>query len=208
GGTRDRTAADMSDTTFLRHSAGLTLEEIGALTGAAPVSAPHSRRIVNIAPLDRASPSDLTFFDSRNFSKAAAATPAVPCLTMTALAKELPARVAILTVREPYRAFVTAARALFPHALRPSSLSNAGDFSQAHVDKSALTEDGVTIEAGAVVGPRAEIGSGRGVSAHAGLCARGRVGGDRSIGGETTGAGGLVRGRGLIHPRFQNGAAG
>ena len=74
---------------------------------------------------------------------------------------------AVLTVGEPYRAFVTVARALFPHALRPSSLSNTGDFSQAHVDKSALTENGVTIEAGAVVGPRAEIGSGSVIGANA-----------------------------------------
>src|SRR5262245_65291124 len=123
----------MSDTTFLRHSAGLAVEEIAALTGAAPVSAPHSRRILDIAPLDRAAPSDLTFFDSRNFSKAAAMTHAGACLTTTALAKELPARVAALIVREPYRAFVIASRALFPHALRPSSLSDAGDFADARV---------------------------------------------------------------------------
>ena len=48
----------MSEPIFLRQSPGLTLEEIAALTGAtlAP-PAPHSRRIVNIAPLDRAAPS-------------------------------------------------------------------------------------------------------------------------------------------------------
>src|SRR5262245_48324301 len=121
----------MNEPTFLRQSAGLTLSEVAAVTGATPVSAPHSRRIINIAPLDRASPSDLTFFDSRNFSAAAAATHAGACLTTAALAKELPARVVVLTVREPYRAFVIAARELFPHALRPSSLSNTGDFSNA-----------------------------------------------------------------------------
>src|SRR5215475_9999864 len=190
----------MSDTTFLKHSAGLTLEEIGALTGAAPISTPHSRRIDNIAPLDRASPSDLTFFDSRNFSKAAAATHAGACLTTTALAKELPAWVAVLTVGEPYRAFVTAARALFPHALRPSSLSNAGDFSQAHVDKSALTENGVTIEAGAVVGSRAEIGSGSVIAANAVIGAGVRIGRDCSIGASAIVTNALIGDRVIIHP--------
>ena len=190
----------MSEPTFLRHSAGLTLEEIATLTGAAAVSRPHSRRIVNIAPLDRASPSDLAFFDSRNFYKAAAATHAGACLTTTAFAKELPARVAVLTVREPYRAFVTAARALFPHALRPSSLSNIGEFSQAHVDKSALAEDGVTIEPGAVVGPRAEIGSGSVIAANAVIGAEVRIGRDCSIGANTTVSNALIGDRVIIHP--------
>ena len=102
----------MSEPLFLRQSRGLTLAEIADLTGATPMlPAPHSRRIVNIAPLDRAAPSDLAFFDSRNFSSAAAATHAGACLTTAVFAKELPQRVAVLTVREPYRAFVTAARA-------------------------------------------------------------------------------------------------
>jgi len=52
----------MSEPLFLRQSRGLTLAEIADLTGATPVlPAPHSRRIVNIAPLDRAAPSDLAF---------------------------------------------------------------------------------------------------------------------------------------------------
>jgi UDP-3-O-[3-hydroxymyristoyl] glucosamine N-acyltransferase len=191
----------MSEPTFLRNSRGLTLEEIVALTGATPVSpAPHSRRIVNIAPLDRASPSDLTFFDSRNFASAAAATYAGACLTTAALAKELPARVAVLTVREPYRAFVTAARELFPHALRPSSLSNIGDFSQAHVDKSALTENDVTIDPGAVVGPRAEIGSGSVIGANAVIGAEVRIGRDCSIGAGTTVSNALIGDRVIVHP--------
>ena len=177
----------MSEPLFLRQSRGLTLAEIADLTGATPVlPAPHSRRIVNIAPLDRAAPSDLAFFDSRNFSSAAAVTHAGACLTTPVLAKELPKRVAVLTVREPYRAFVTAARAMFPQALRPSSLSEPGDIAGAHVDRSARLEDGVTIEPGAVVGPRAEIGGGTVIGANAVVGADVRIGRDSSIGAGTT----------------------
>lgn len=191
----------MSEPTLLRRSSGLTIEEIIALTGATqPSSAPHSRRIVNIAPLDRAAPSDLAFLDSRNFAKAAAATHAGACLTTAALAKELPDRVAILTVREPYRAFVTTARALFPHALRPSSLSDAGDFAHAHVDSSARTEDGVRIEPGAVVGPRVEIGGGTVIGANAVIGADVRIGRECSIGAGTTLSNALIGDRVIVHP--------
>lgn len=191
----------MSEPLFLRRSRGLTLDEIAASAGATVVSpAPHSRRIVDIAPLDRAAPSDLTFFDSRNFISAAAATHAGACLTTAALAKELPARVAILTVREPYRAFVTVAREMFPQALRPSSLAEPGDFANAHVDKSARLESGVTIEPGAVVGPRVEIGSGTVVGANAVVGAEVRIGRDCSIGAGTTVSNALLGDRVIVHP--------
>jgi UDP-3-O-[3-hydroxymyristoyl] glucosamine N-acyltransferase len=191
----------MSEPFFLRQSRGLTLGEIAALTGAAMASpAPESLRIVNIAPLDRAAPSDLTFFDSRNFISAAAATHAGACLTTAALAKELPARVAALTVREPYRAFVTAAREMFPQALRPSSLSKPGDFADAHVDKSARLEQGVTIEPGAVVGPRVEIGSDTVIGANAVIGADVRIGRGSSIGAGTIVSNTLLGDRVIVHP--------
>jgi UDP-3-O-[3-hydroxymyristoyl] glucosamine N-acyltransferase len=190
----------MSEPLFLRRSRGLTLEEIAASAGATIVSpAPHSRRIVDIAPLDRASPSDLTFFDSRNFISAAAATHAGACLTTATLGKELPARVAVLTVREPYRAFVVVAREMFPEALRPSSLAEPGDFANAHVDKSARLESGVTVEPGAVLGPRVEIGSGTVVGANAVVGADVRIGRDCSIGAGTTVSNALIGDQVIVH---------
>ena len=51
----------MTEPVFLKHTSGLTLDEIAKLCGAELVAAPHARRIVDIAPLDRAGPSDLTW---------------------------------------------------------------------------------------------------------------------------------------------------
>ncbi len=191
----------MSEPVFLRHSPGLTLEEIVALTGATgPAPSQHSRRIVNVAPLDRAAPCDLAFFDNNRFSSAAGKTHAGACLTTAALAKELPARVAALTVREPYRAFVTVAQKLFPQALRPSSLSAAGVFTHAYVDKTARLEDDVTVEPGAVVGPRVEIGSGSVIGANAVIGTDVRIGRDCSIGAGTVVSHALLGDRIIIHP--------
>ena len=171
----------MSDPVFLRHTSGLTLVEIATLIGAVPAAAPHTRRIVNIAPLDRASPSDLTFFDNKKYAATAAATHAGACLTTASLAKHLPAHVAVLTVAEPYRAFVTVARELFPHSLRPSSLAMFGGTAGAHVDPSARLENGVVIDPGAVIGPGAEIGFGTVIGANAVIGAEVRIGRDSSI---------------------------
>ena len=191
----------MNEPVFLRHSRGLTIDEIVALTGATPASpAPHSRRVVNVAPLDRASPHDIAFFDNRKFARAAVETFAGVCLTTPALAGDLPPKVAVLTVQDPYRAFVTVARELFPQALRPSSLSGPGEFTGAHVDKRARMEDGVSIDPGAVIGPDVEIGSGSVIGANAVIGAGVRIGRDSSIGANATISEALIGDRVIIHP--------
>ena len=83
----------MSEPVFQRHAPGLTLAEIVALTGAVPPAVPLlTRRITNVAALDLASPSDLAFFDSKNYTASAGATHAGACFTSAALASYLPAR--------------------------------------------------------------------------------------------------------------------
>ena len=191
----------MSEPVFLRHTGGLSLAEIAGLVGATvPAAAPHARRIAGIGPLDRASPTDLTFFDNRNFVDVARVTLAGACLTSAALAKELPPSVAALVVREPYRAFVKVASAMFPQALRPSSLSAPGSVAGAHVDATARLEDGVTIEPGAVIGPLAEIGSGTLIGANAVIGADVRIGRDCAIGAGAVVSNALIGDRVIVHP--------
>ena len=194
----------MSEPVFLRQSRGLTLDEIAALTGATVAAGPGEARpahpIVGIAPLDRASPADLTFFDNRNFVAAAGATHAGACLTTAALAKALPAGTVALIAREPYRSFVTAARAMFPQALRPSSLAEAGAVAGAHVDPSARLESGVTVEPGAVIGARAEIGSGSVIGANAVIGAEVRIGRECAIGPLSAINNAFIGDRVIVHP--------
>jgi UDP-3-O-[3-hydroxymyristoyl] glucosamine N-acyltransferase len=189
----------MSEPVFLRSTPGLSLDEIAALTGAeAPVNASKST-ISNIAPLDRAGPDDLSFLDNNRFTAAAANTHAGACLTTAALAASLPDRVIVLTVRQPYRAFVAAARALFPHALRPSSLYPVDDVTGARVHPTARLENGVTLEPGVVVGAAAEIGAGSVVGANAVIGADVRIGRDTSIGAGATISHALIGDRVIIH---------
>ena len=170
----------MSEPVFLRHSDGMTLGEAASLAGVEPpAEAVRQRRIGGVAALDRAGPGDLTFFDNKSFAAAAAVTRAGACLTTAALAHHLPERVAVLKVREPYRAFVLVARALFPRALRPSSLYEAGEVAGAHVHTRARLEDGVTIDPGAVIGPEVRIG--RDCSIGAGASISNALIGDRVI---------------------------
>lgn len=191
----------MSEPLFLRESGGLTLDEIVTLTGATMAAGGRGgRRVVNVAPLDRASPHDIAFFDNKNFAKDAAATHAAVCLTRADLTALLPARTTALIVREPFRAFVQVSRALFPDSLRPISMVSAGATAGAHIDETARLESGATVEPGAVIGAGAEIGSGTVIGATAVIGSGVRIGRDCSIGASAVISNSLIGDRVIIHP--------
>ncbi len=190
----------MTEPIFLRHTRGLTVDEIAALTGADAASRDAGqRRIGNIAPLDRAGPADLSFCDSRNYVDQLAATHAGACFVTAALAGRVPKQTVALCVREPYKAFVAAGRALFPHALRPSSLHNAEGAAGASVHPSARLETGVIADPGAVIGPDAEIGAETIVAANAVIGPGVRIGRGCSIGAGAVVTHALLGDRVIVH---------
>src|SRR5260370_27898301 len=116
----------MTQPLFFKSAKGMTLAEIAALTGAHPADGvPLDRTITNIAPLDSAGVGDLTFFDNPKYLDELAGTRAGACLLAPRFANHAPPRLAVLTVREPYRAFVAIARTLFPDSLPPSLVFSA-----------------------------------------------------------------------------------
>ena len=65
----------MAEPIFFKRNAGLTVGEIVALTGAVPHDGARlDRRVVDVAPLDRAGPGDLIFFDKAKFAADLATT--------------------------------------------------------------------------------------------------------------------------------------
>ena len=192
----------MSAPYFFELEGGLTVREIAALAKAEPHDgADLDRRITGIAALDRATRRDLTFLESAKYSHQAATTAAGACLTVERFAGGLPARVSVLRAREPYRAFVDVARALFPDALRPSSLFEArGVAPAASVHPTARVESGVTVDPGAVIGPRAEIGAGTVIGPGAAIGPNVRIGRDCSIGANVSITHALIGDRVIVHP--------
>jgi UDP-3-O-[3-hydroxymyristoyl] glucosamine N-acyltransferase len=191
----------MTEAFFFQRRSGLSLREIVALTGAEPQrGAELDRRITGIAALDRAAANDLCFLDSVKFADRASICQAGACLTPERFAHLLPDRVSLLFVREPYRAFVEVSRALFPDALRPSSLFEAhGVATGALVHPSARLESGVTIDPGSVIGPRAEIGAGTVIGAAAVVGPNVHIGRDCAIGPNVSIIHSLIGDRVIVH---------
>jgi UDP-3-O-[3-hydroxymyristoyl] glucosamine N-acyltransferase len=180
----------------------LTIEEIAALTRAKPRAGdPLDRRISNIAPLDTALPADISFLDKPRFLDALAVTHAGACFMSPRFEANAPQGVAVLVTPEPYRDFVAVARALFPDALRPSSLFGVkGRSKDTHVHPSARLEANVTVDPLAVIGTDAEVGAGTVIATGAvigpGVC----IGRDCAIGAGTTIQHALIGDRVIIHP--------
>lgn len=199
----------MNDPVFQRHARTLTLGEIAVLTGSqVRPAALAARRISDVATLGGASPQAIAFFDNETDRKEAAATRAGACLTTARLAKLLPERVPVLVVADPLHAFVEVARALFPGALRASSLAQPGGMAGAQVHPSARLESGVTVEPGAVIGPQAEIGSGTIIGANAVIGGEVRIGRGCSIGAGSIVTDALIGDRVVVHPGCKIGQEG
>jgi UDP-3-O-[3-hydroxymyristoyl] glucosamine N-acyltransferase len=200
----------MSEASFFNRRAGLTLREIIALTGAeAHRCRDLDRRISGIAAPDRAAAGDLCFIDKSKFVDQAASSDAGACLTLARLADRIPERIDVLCTDDPYRAFVQVARALFPDALRPSSLYQADAVAAgAVVHPSARLESGVTVDPGAMVGPGAEIGSGTLIGAGAVIGPNVRIGRDCAVGANVALTHALIGDRVIIHSGCQIGQDG
>jgi UDP-3-O-[3-hydroxymyristoyl] glucosamine N-acyltransferase len=187
---------------FVRPNCELTTGEIATLTRAKLHDGdPADRRIRNIAPLDTAGPSDLSFLDNSKYLGDAATTRAGACLVGPRFAAALPPGIAVLETAHPYLAFVAVTRKLFPDMLRPSSLfGTEGRALGAQVHPTARLEAGVTIDPLAVIGPRAEIGSGTLIGPGAVVGPDVRVGRECAIGANASVLCALIGDRVIIHP--------
>jgi len=192
----------MTEPIFFKRSDSLTAADIATMTGATlsdPSRAGHV--ISNVAPIDRAGPRDLTFFENLSYAEGLRGTRAGACLIAERFAGDAPAGLLLLVTREPYRGFVAVTRKLFAEALRPSSLFEAdGVTPGASIHPKARLEDGVTVEPGAVIGPRAEIGAGTLIGAGAVIGAEVRIGRDCSIGAHSSIIHTLIGDRVILHP--------
>jgi UDP-3-O-[3-hydroxymyristoyl] glucosamine N-acyltransferase len=174
----------MSEPQFYKSPSGLTVGEIAALTGAEPRNQTSlDRLITGIAPLERAGPTDLVYIENSKYVGELAQTRAGACVMLERFENQAPAGLIVMRAGEPYRAFVTVARKLYPDALRPSSLFEAkGVMPGTSVHPAARLEHGVTIDPGAVIGPRAAIGAGTVIGATAVIGPDVQIGRDCSIG--------------------------
>ena len=181
---------------FFEPAGPFSLAEIARVTGSElPSGIDEERRIEGVMPLLDAGASHVSFLDNRKYLSQLHETKAAACLILPAFVARVPARTAALVTKTPYRGFALALRHFYPEASWPR-VAEAGARA---IDPSAVLEEGVVVEPGAIIGRQAHIGRGTRIAAGAVIGYRVAIGRGSYIGAGSTVIHALIGDRVIIH---------
>ncbi len=186
----------MADPRFFTREGPFTLAALAELSQAtlAP-NADCNQSITDLAPLDRAQVSDISFLDNKKYIGALEQCSAGACILDPKYADAAPAGTALLLSDQPYLAFARIARAFYPLPKVEAEISSA-----AHVHAKARIATGCRIDPGASVAAGCEIGEGCHISANAVLEDGVVLGADCRIGAGASLSHCIVGDRAVIYP--------
>ena len=194
----------MADPRFFTVHGPFTLNELAAAAGAEiGEGADGDRLFTDVAALDSAGGSDVSFLDNRKYIDAFTRSGAGACIVAPDLAGRAPRGMALLLSAKPYRGYARIARLFYPVARPEAGISGA-----AHVDPEATIGEGCRIEAGAVISRRAKIGSRTVIRANAVIGEGVVVGDDTEIGACASLSHCVVGSRVVIYPGVRIGQQG
>lgn len=166
---------------FFERAGPFSVAEIASRLGVDVAGTADSSTLVSdIRPLESAGPGDLSFLDNRKYLPLFEATQASACLVSARFAPKAPPGLICLVTPDPYRAFARALQLFYPGAMTPRTA--AAGLGEPMVHPSAMLEEGVEIEPGAVIGPEVQIGRGSRIAAGAVIGFRVHIGRESYIG--------------------------
>lgn len=145
----------MVDTRFFRNHGPFTLAQLAEFGKATLSVGVADFLIADVAPLDRATSEDVSFFDNPKYLDQFKGSKAAACFVRAKYAEQAPNGMALLVSEDPYRSYALAAQRFYPLESDTSGISP-----HAHVDPSATLDGNVTVHPGAFVGAQAQIGTG------------------------------------------------
>ena len=151
----------MADNRFFSPPTPITVAEIVTLTGAEIAPGTDSQRsFSNVAPLDKAAASDISFLDNVKYVHDFTQSKAGACFVRPKFVPQAPVSMVLLVTDEPYYAYALTARKLYPEAGVVATISPLAVISEAaSIGKNVRIDSGAVIESGAVVGEGSWIGA-------------------------------------------------
>lgn len=194
----------MADPRFFDRAGPHNLAALAELTGARLLDPDAGGRLIeDVAPLETAGPSDVTFLDNRKYTDAFARSRAGAAFVDERGADKAPRGMSLLVAREPYKAFARAAQAFYPDgAPRPGQAPSAIVDPTATIPADCEIGAHVVIEAGVRLGARCRIGPNTVIAAAV------EIGDDCRIAANVTLSHCLIGSRVVLHPGVRIGQAG
>ncbi len=157
----------------------------------------------DVAPLDRAGPSEISFLNNKRYRPDFEASRAGACIAQPEMAERAPKGMALLETPNPYKAYALVAQAFYPKLPSSSAIHRS-----AIVDETAELGQDVSIGANSVVGPGAKIGRACRIGAQVVIEASVEIGEATQVGAGSTLSHCLIGRRCLIHPGVRIGNRG
>lgn len=160
----------MADPRFFDNKGPFSVADLAAIAGGgAVVQGDGSVSILDVAPLDVAGDSHISFLDNRKYVAAFEATSARACIVAPDLADRAPDGMVLIVTPKPYRAYARIAHAFYPSALISSGVHPTASVDpEADIAPDAVVGANAVVEAGAQIASGVEVGAGavvgRGVS--------------------------------------------
>ena len=194
----------MADRRFFTLAGSFSLSQLAEMTGSALSDPSRASMVVtDVAPLDTAEKTHLSFLDNKKYADAFRATKAGACFVRPELAEYAPAATVCLTTKNPYKAYALAAQMFYPSA-PPKSFRAAS----AVIDSSAIIGTDCTIEDGVIIGANVRIGNRCRIQAHAVIRHGVEIGDDCDIGPHVTISHALIGSKVRVHPGVSIGRQG
>ncbi len=194
----------MADPRFFTVAGPFTLEELANIAGAEISGTADPKTVfTDVAPLDAAGVSDVTFLNNRSYVGQFEKTAAGACIVDPRFASKAPEGLALLLTNKPHRAYARVAQAFYP---QPKSVARIHP--SAVVDASAVIGEGCEISPGVVIGPAVEIGRNCRLEANV-VIEAGVVIGDNSVIGANASLSHSILGKNCkVHPGVRIGTRG
>lgn len=142
----------MSDKNFFNKPSPIALSDIAKASGATLVRQENADKIIeDVAPIDVASQTQITFLDNKKYIKYLSSTNAGACILKKEFASKLPSHTIPLISDEPYRVYALVAQMFYP-------ICGDGISDHAHIHETAKIGQGTSIGAGSVIKKGVEIG--------------------------------------------------
>lgn len=194
----------MADPRFFKRAGPHSLDALAALSGARLADAVDAGRLIeDVAPVETAGPSDVTFLDNRKYTEAFTKSRAGAAFVAEAMADRAPAGMALLVAREPYKAFARAVQAFYP---QPPVVP--GRAASAVIDPTAIVPADCAIGAHVVIGAAARLGARCEIGANTVIGPGVELGDDCRVAANVTLSHCLIGTRVVLHPGARIGQAG
>ncbi len=194
----------MADPRFFPSAGPFSLAELASIAGGTLHSGCNpDRRFLGVSSLDEAGPDHVSFFDNRRYMASFSSSTAGACIVNGRFIGHAPAGMSLILSDDAHRGYARVAA-----AFHPDPVPAAGIHPRAIVDSSCSVGVGVTVEAGAVIGPRADIGPGCWIEANAVIGADVVLGERTRVGANATVTHALIGSRVRLYPGVRIGQDG